>query len=375
MHGVRRGSRPKGAAAREQEQLAREQASLARRALSYRAASDYSPPAMEVVALALTANPDEYSLWAHRREALLRFLADSPLLHSSTDAGLAARVDVGNGNIDGVGDQRGESAPLVSENQIPRSKSEFSSLWKVELELGLAALRRHPKAYAAWHHRLWLLSAPEVIAMLPKEIHRKALRAELEMSSLLLAKDERNFHGWAHRMRTREVAATCAEVDANTARDELDFVTDKINANFANYSAWHHRSALLPVLRRFNGAECGETKADFIGNELEYVRHAFYTEPDDVQSAWFYHRWLLAGAPARGMKASVDDSVCLQELHMCKELLEIEPSARWALHAQAHLLVRLGRPSEAAPVFEKLIVLDSMRTGYYKDQLAKLTTT
>jgi geranylgeranyl transferase type-2 subunit alpha len=144
---------------------------------------------------------------------------------------------------------------------------------------------------------------------------------------------------------------------------ELTFATEKINSDFANYSAWHHRSALLPVVH--------DSADAFLGTELEFVRQAFYTEPD-VQSAWFYHRWLLAGAPARGVKADVRPQVWAQELEACEQLLEIEPDARWALHAKADLLSRLGLPQEAKEVFLRLARLDPTRRGFYSYKIAKL---
>lgn len=340
MHGVRRGSRAAARPSAEEEQRAREHASLARRALALRRARDYSAAALATVGRAVAANPDEYSLWAFRREALLRRAA-AP---------------------------RGRAAALAD-------------AWRADLDLAFAALARHPKAYPAWQHRLWLLSDTPVTRALPEGARASALAAEFAMSGVLLARDGRNFHGWAHRMRVR---AAAPDVRGSAPADELAFVTAKINADFANYSAWHHRSVILPVLNRGCGggeraggegvagegvAVAEERKDAFVADELEFVRQAFYTEPD-VQSAWFYHRWLLAGAPARGASAVVRDDVWNEELAACRELLDIEPGARWALHAEADLLSRLGQHKDAVGVYEQLVVLDPMRRGFYCEKIA-----
>ena len=134
--------------------------------------------------------------------------------------------------------------------------------------------------------------------------------------------------------------------------DELEHVTRRIKANFSNYSAWHERTRLLPLVEHgaqqcaglsrqgFGGCEnalhisdgdvcqacnngaatlanASRTATDDVdrdgGNsatpvvvqrrlspatlrsEFELVRSAVFTEPDD-QSPWLYRRWLLAEA-------------------------------------------------------------------------------
>lgn len=102
--------------------------------------------------------------------------------------------------------------------------------------------------------------------------------------SRLLDVDERNFHGWGYRrfvvqVRGRTLPARCPSVllslyahmqrlDSSPllphrscmfhfcflqlmgtpAERELDYAALKINQNFSNYSAWHSRTVLLPVL-------------------------------------------------------------------------------------------------------------------------------
>lgn len=215
-------------------------------------------------------------------------------------------------------------------------------------------------------------------------------------------------------------------------RDELAFTMEKINANFSNYSAWHYRSKLLPRL--------GMTTLDHLGPELELVQQvplrpltrtcrryvlpltycsdgcvcavrdeqALYTEPDD-QSAWFYHRWLVAQVVA--IKASGDDEtqaaaagLLEAELERLAELWEAEeekckckrvPCSRVSgprvaphltsrsqlvrvcpgpLVAMASVMSALGRPAaDIRAHYTKLSTLDPGHSTYYRDTAARLT--
>jgi geranylgeranyl transferase type-2 subunit alpha len=93
-----------------------------------------------------------------------------------------------------------------------------------------------------------------------------------------------------------------------TDNSELAYTTRKIESNFSNFSAWHQRSKVY------------ESKdAIDIAAELELVRNAMYTDPED-QSVWIYHRWLVG--------AGDDPNLLLQEIAAIQELLNEQPDSK-----------------------------------------------
>jgi geranylgeranyl transferase type-2 subunit alpha len=228
-----------------------------------------------------------------------------------------------------------------------------------EFELTQQCLGLNPKSYPVWHHRQWVLEWGMCAWQWP---------VELKLTSKFLALDDRNFHCWTYRRFVVQIAGVAT-------KKELDFTTSKIEANFSNYSAWHYRSKLLPSIHA--GADAHDFAA-VLRDELQLVRNAFFTAPDD-SSAWFYHRWLLAQLKQHtgGPEGDAEYEAALRdELSMVTELLELEPECKWALAAAAFLEAQL---EAAVPVaggegragllerLESLQAVDGMRTRYYKD--------
>jgi geranylgeranyl transferase type-2 subunit alpha len=204
---------------------------------------DHGSEGYQLTARLIEINPDYYTLWNYRRRIVQTMLSEAD----------ANRDEVLN----------------------------------KELQLTERALRRNPKSYCAWHHRVWVLDQGW-----------DKLLDEVALCTKYLDFDSRNFHCWDYRQNVLRRLG-----EEWPLENELKFVRDKINQNFSNYSAWHYRTVVISKM--FADTEPQALYA-FIDKEFELVQQAFYTDPAD-QSAWLYHRWLVAtSAPRSADQLSVD---------------------------------------------------------------------
>merc|ERR1712137_1454824 len=186
--------------------------------------------------------------------------------------------------------------PTLSEEELKKQQMEKEKkILMKELLFTQQALTRNPKSYWCWNQREWATQRLHAFGACP-------WKEELALCTKLLHHDARNFHCWNYR---RYVAAQSKITDV----DEFQFTTTLIEENFSNYSAWHQRSKLLPLIY----TEKGEYQ-QAIEEELDIVKNAFYTMPND-SSAWFYHRWLINQNPT--------EEIITREVEAIEELLTI----------------------------------------------------
>ncbi|XP_036373461.1 geranylgeranyl transferase type-2 subunit alpha [Megalops cyprinoides] len=218
--------------------------------------------ALQLTQQLLSSNPDFATLWNYRREILL---------HQET---------------------------VLSEEEVQK-------LYEDELAFLEGCLKVNPKSYGSWHHRGWVLS----------RIPRPDWTRELGLCDRCLSLDDRNFHCWDYRRMVVKLSGVPVE-------QELQFTDRLIGSNFSNYSSWHYRSTLLPLLHPHspeppsplrNARSSSPSSPQMHSHrvceeqllkEYELVQNAFFTDPND-QSAWFYYRWLLGRAEREEMISCV----------------------------------------------------------------------
>ncbi|KAI1506617.1 hypothetical protein F5X99DRAFT_403979 [Biscogniauxia marginata] len=171
-------------------------------------------------------NPEHYTVWNVRRRCLISGL-------------LSRRSDQGSGAQDPVSDAKNRELDA----HVLQSELAFITPLMVQF----------PKCYWIWNFRRWILS--QCLLRLPIPIARKIWETELDLVSKMLTKDQRNFHGWGYRRFVVTILESPKLMGKSMAEDEFAYTTRMIQGNLSNFSAWHHRSQLIPRVLDERGAD------------------------------------------------------------------------------------------------------------------------
>jgi geranylgeranyl transferase type-2 subunit alpha len=287
--------------------------------LSMRRNNKYDKKSFELSEAILSQNPEYYSVWNYRREILIK--------------GLFKEM----------------------------SKDDIQKLLEKELVFLEHILRKFPKVYWIWTHRKWCF----------KNSPNPNWTREMGLINKMLELDPRNFHVWHYRRYV--VAEIEKEKGQSLVKQEFDFTTSKINANFSNFSAWHNRGKLIPRLLKENS---DIDARDIYRKELDYIRQAIYTDPDD-QSSWIYHEWLITKSTDIVADQTVEERVAILqgEIDSIKELYEVEPESKWCIYSLVFYQTFLselrgaslkgGELEDVIAKLDKLIEIDPGRSARY----------
>ncbi|KAF1991699.1 protein prenylyltransferase [Aulographum hederae CBS 113979] len=268
---------------------------------------EYTLEVLSLTEKVLKKNPEYYTVWNYRR-LILQFHIETALTNNH-DASI--------------------SQDQPSDGRSP-AQDTIHNLLTWDLSFIIPLLMQFPKCYWIWKYRLWLLS--RATDLLPASWPKSLWNKELELVSKMLARDERNFHGWGYRRTIiaslEKIAQEGGDGESNMVEQEFEYTTRMIKSNLSNFSAWHNRSKLIPRLLDERGAN-NEDRRDMLDSEFSLIQEAM-TDPDN-QSVFFYHQFLMSTlSPTNPRHAAIaldltnTDRVAIyeREIENIKELLE-----------------------------------------------------
>lgn len=239
-----------------------------------------------------------------------------------------------------------------------------------------------PKSYWIWNFRQWILS--QAIFRLGVAAAREIWHTELGLTSLMLDKDQRNFHAWGYRRILVDKLESPELGGKSMAEDEFAYTTKIILRNLSNFSAWYHRSRVISRLLQERAAERRE-RAAFLDQELDLVQRALDVGPED-QSLWYYHQFLMSQiindgsgqASAWAMDVREKTAYVRHEIDKIKDLLDDYHDVKWIYQALLEYTMTLERLDQRArdegglgglkqAWLTKLRTLDPMRAGRWND--------
>lgn len=148
-----------------------------------------------------------------------------------------------------------------------------------DLRFLVPLLRKFPKCYWVWNHRLWILQQSTI--HLSGVTALRLWREELGLVNKMLSLDGRNFHGWGYRRTVIAALESNGHIHGNSGttntvgrslvEEEFTYTTKMIETDLSNFSAWHNRSKLIPRLLDERGADV-KARRKFLDDGMETER-------------------------------------------------------------------------------------------------------
>ena len=317
------------------------------------AKSECTPETLSLTTKLLNENPEYYTIWNKRRLIISHLIEENELAQDRGDT------------------TEGEVAQLQSPSSILESDIEFL----------IPLLLKFPKCYWLWNHRLWIIQ--QIRSCLGTKKAESAWKNELQLVNRMLGRDNRNFHGWNYRrlvtknldelIEEQQILAGKSQQRKSLVEQEFEYTKKMINTNLSNFSAWHQRSKLIPVLLNERQAT-NATRVKLLDDEFMLIESALYTDPYD-QSLWFYYQFLMvtiiagdaSNAPSfvfLGHKDRID--YLGRELDKLQDLLKGAEDCKWIY--QALIEYSLAYKSLTG----ENIASTSLETGKWLSQLQNL---
>lgn len=223
---------------------------------------------------------------------------------------------------------------------------------------------------------------------------RKLWSGELQIINKMLHADSRNFHAWSYRrfvvsqIERLLPAEAAAEENKSLAESEYEYTTKMIKTNLSNFSAWHNRGQVIPLILHERRADA-ISRREFLDSELSLICEAINTDPFD-QSIWFYHQYLLSIISplcpphqriVHDLSNGERQKYYEHEMTYIREILEDETECKWIYEAllglaEASLEVDAGTCSfttkDMQAWLDELNRLDPLRRGRWHDLETRL---
>jgi hypothetical protein len=375
-------------------------------------------PELDLTRAALSNNPKAYGAWFHRKWALQHYLLRCYCCCGERSSSSTTNV---------------ESTTSATTTETEK-QADPVALLSTELELTVLFLQRDERNFHCWNYRRFVVSCllqVQVLATTTDSVTKDCNTAIItggttptfdgswettllntttsykpavfcmgaQVATPTTTTSSSSSSSIVSESTTAASTMTAAAAAASTftiLQTEWNFTTLKIRDNFSNFSAFHYRSKLWPLILQQEQQEADkDTVQSLWTREFGLVENAVFTEPDD-QTAWWYHRFLLDSA-ARYYTTSTSTSTSTsndtavhndktsdhdwyknlleQQKSQLEELAEEVADSKWVWLGLCLVLERLGggdggddlsTQQQQGEIYARLMELDPDRRERYR---------